>query len=176
MPACKLHYSDREKPVYLRTENRALEKLAHQIKSLYWHEFLKYRKADRDCHSIARLDGSYCRFSDLVERAFSLQVIMGMPSTQASNAVIYVTYGLFLLVGVAIAWTLRKQSKTDYLSSNRTQKGPSVPILLLVFPANLLKVFPWPSTLSRRVSQPCNGQLPHDRQRQQHGCSMAAFG
>ncbi|KAF2438889.1 hypothetical protein P171DRAFT_398110 [Karstenula rhodostoma CBS 690.94] len=48
---------------------------------------------------------------------------MGVPSTQASNAILYLTYGAFLVVGCYIAWRLRHQSKTEWLSSNRTQKG-----------------------------------------------------
>lgn len=53
---------------------------------------------------------------------------MGVPSTQASNAIIYLTYGVFLATGVFIAWRLRNQSKNEYLSSNRTQKG--IPLAL----------------------------------------------
>lgn len=65
---------------------------------------------------------------------------MGVLSTQASNAIIYLTYAAFLyvhlncqepgpnscdrrIVGCYIAWRLRNQSKTEWLSSNRTQKG-----------------------------------------------------
>ncbi|KKY28970.1 putative urea transporter [Diplodia seriata] len=59
---------------------------------------------------------------------------MGVPSFQASNAIIYLTYGAFLLCGVFVAWKLRHQSKSDYLSSNRTQKGqnnrPMIPLAL----------------------------------------------
>ncbi|OBT56656.1 hypothetical protein VE04_02788, partial [Pseudogymnoascus sp. 24MN13] len=74
---------------------------------------------------------------------------MGQPSTQASNALIYITYGSFLcdspiksllpvspedekgiseltcrafrIFGCAIAWRLRHQTKDEFLSSNRTQ-------------------------------------------------------
>ncbi|TIC90641.1 putative urea active transporter 1 [Colletotrichum higginsianum] len=46
---------------------------------------------------------------------------MGQPSAAASNAVIYVTYGLFLITGTAIAWKFRNQSKGEFLSGNRTQ-------------------------------------------------------
>ena len=63
------------------------------------------------------------------------------PSFQASNAIIYLTYGAFLLSssmllvrwsanaltrrisGLIVAWHFRNQSKTDFLASNRTQKG-----------------------------------------------------
>ncbi|KAK3059508.1 hypothetical protein LTS18_010706, partial [Coniosporium uncinatum] len=48
---------------------------------------------------------------------------MGVPSFAASNAIIYLTYGFFLVAGVYIAWRLRKQTKGEYLSSNRTQKA-----------------------------------------------------
>ncbi|EXJ83422.1 hypothetical protein A1O1_07045 [Capronia coronata CBS 617.96] len=68
---------------------------------------------------------------------------MGQPSEQASNALIYTTYAAFLcaarlktiwnlgdankvmssVFGLAIAWTLRHQSKGEYLASLRTQKG-----------------------------------------------------
>ncbi|KAJ4312765.1 hypothetical protein N0V94_007274 [Neodidymelliopsis sp. IMI 364377] len=53
---------------------------------------------------------------------------MGIPSQPASNAIIYLTLGAFLVVGCYIAWRLRHQSKTEWLSSNRTQKG--VPLAL----------------------------------------------
>ncbi|KAF2241731.1 hypothetical protein BU26DRAFT_440245 [Trematosphaeria pertusa] len=53
---------------------------------------------------------------------------MGVPSTQASNAIIYLTYGAFLVVGCYIAWRLRHQSKTEWLSSNKSQKG--IPLAL----------------------------------------------
>ncbi|KAG5747738.1 hypothetical protein H9Q70_009590 [Fusarium xylarioides] len=46
---------------------------------------------------------------------------MGLPSNTASNAVIYVTYALFLLMGTGIAWKMRNQSKADFLSGNGTQ-------------------------------------------------------
>lgn len=47
---------------------------------------------------------------------------MGQPSFQASNAIIYLTYGLFLVLGTGIAWHLRKQTKnSDLLAGNRTQ-------------------------------------------------------
>ncbi|KAI4157411.1 MAG: hypothetical protein L6R39_000693 [Caloplaca ligustica] len=48
---------------------------------------------------------------------------MGQPSFQASNAIIYLTYGAFLVTGVWIAWLWRRQSKADFLASNRTQKA-----------------------------------------------------
>ncbi|OAL05642.1 hypothetical protein IQ06DRAFT_211712 [Phaeosphaeriaceae sp. SRC1lsM3a] len=53
---------------------------------------------------------------------------MGVPSTPASNAIIYLTLGAFLVLGCYIAWRLRNQSKLEWLSSNRTQKG--VPLAL----------------------------------------------
>ncbi|KAF2000783.1 hypothetical protein P154DRAFT_434410 [Amniculicola lignicola CBS 123094] len=52
---------------------------------------------------------------------------MGVPSTQASNALIYCTYAAFLVTGCYIAWRLRHQSKGEWLSSNRTQKGQEIP-------------------------------------------------
>ncbi|KAI4259501.1 MAG: hypothetical protein LQ352_000688 [Teloschistes flavicans] len=48
---------------------------------------------------------------------------MGQPSYQASNAIIYLTYGAFLITGVWIGWLWRGQSKSDFLASNRTQKA-----------------------------------------------------
>ncbi|KAI1176356.1 hypothetical protein F4777DRAFT_546726 [Nemania sp. FL0916] len=48
---------------------------------------------------------------------------MGQPSFAASNAIIYVTYGAFLLLGTGLAWRMRNQSKTDFLASNGTQKA-----------------------------------------------------
>ncbi|KAF1811083.1 hypothetical protein P152DRAFT_400132 [Eremomyces bilateralis CBS 781.70] len=53
---------------------------------------------------------------------------MGMPSFAASNAIIYLTYGLFLVGGVAIAWRVRTHNTKEYLSSNGTQKG--IPLAL----------------------------------------------
>ncbi|KAB5547173.1 hypothetical protein GE09DRAFT_967196 [Coniochaeta sp. 2T2.1] len=48
---------------------------------------------------------------------------MGKPSFEASNAVIYVTYGAFLVLGTGIAWRMRGQSKGDFLAGNRTQSA-----------------------------------------------------
>ncbi|KAG6303297.1 hypothetical protein E4U09_000389 [Claviceps aff. purpurea] len=48
---------------------------------------------------------------------------MGQPSSEASNAIIYLTYGLFLVLGTGIAWRMRKQSTSDFLSSNGTQSA-----------------------------------------------------
>ncbi|KAL0937988.1 urea transporter [Colletotrichum truncatum] len=42
---------------------------------------------------------------------------MGQPSSAASNAIIYVTYGLFLIMGTSIAWKFRNQSKGEFLSA-----------------------------------------------------------
>ncbi|OAL65596.1 hypothetical protein A7C99_2693 [Trichophyton rubrum] len=53
---------------------------------------------------------------------------MGQPSFQASNALIYLTYGSFLVVGLYIAWRLRNQTKGEFLSSNGTQKA--IPLAL----------------------------------------------
>jgi hypothetical protein len=46
---------------------------------------------------------------------------MGQPSFEASNAVIYLTYGFFLISGAGIAWKWRNTATTDFLSSNGTQ-------------------------------------------------------
>ncbi|KAF2460175.1 hypothetical protein BDY21DRAFT_186592 [Lineolata rhizophorae] len=46
---------------------------------------------------------------------------MGQPSFEASNAIIYLTYGAFLIVGLVIAWRIRYQSTKDFVSSNGTQ-------------------------------------------------------
>lgn len=46
---------------------------------------------------------------------------MGYPSTQASNAVIYLTYGAFLVLGITISLIYRK--KGQFLSGNGTQKA-----------------------------------------------------
>ncbi|KAJ3466880.1 hypothetical protein MRS44_004444 [Fusarium solani] len=48
---------------------------------------------------------------------------MGQPSTQASNAVMYLTYGAFLVIGTGVAWRMRNQSKEDFLAGNGTQTG-----------------------------------------------------
>ncbi|KAL2198764.1 hypothetical protein P885DRAFT_67914 [Corynascus similis CBS 632.67] len=46
---------------------------------------------------------------------------MGQPSFEASHALVYVTYGVFLLVGTGVAWKFRNQSKGEFLAGNRTQ-------------------------------------------------------
>ncbi|KIV95892.1 hypothetical protein PV10_03493 [Exophiala mesophila] len=48
---------------------------------------------------------------------------MAPPSQPASNGIIYTTYAVFLMAGLYIAWTLRKQTKGEYLATLRTQKG-----------------------------------------------------
>ncbi|KAI4186992.1 MAG: hypothetical protein L6R41_003110 [Letrouitia leprolyta] len=53
---------------------------------------------------------------------------MGQPSYQASNAIIYLTYGAFLVTGLWISWLWRGQSKAEFLASNRTQKA--IPLAL----------------------------------------------
>ncbi|KAI0020652.1 hypothetical protein F4780DRAFT_779333 [Xylariomycetidae sp. FL0641] len=53
---------------------------------------------------------------------------MGQPSFAASNAIVYVTYGAFLIVGTGLAWKMRKQSKADFLAGNRSQKA--IPVAL----------------------------------------------
>ncbi|KAL1861504.1 hypothetical protein VTK73DRAFT_7063 [Phialemonium thermophilum] len=53
---------------------------------------------------------------------------MGQPSFQASNAVIYVTYAAFLILGTGLAWRLRHQSKGEFLAGNRTQSA--IPLAL----------------------------------------------
>jgi hypothetical protein len=47
---------------------------------------------------------------------------MAPPSTQASNAIIYVTYVVFLCFGLWVGWRFSK-TKGDFLSSLRTQTG-----------------------------------------------------
>ncbi|KAK4168567.1 hypothetical protein QBC43DRAFT_358356 [Cladorrhinum sp. PSN259] len=46
---------------------------------------------------------------------------MGQPSFEASNAIVYLTYGAFLLMGTGVAWKFRNQSKGEFLAGNRTQ-------------------------------------------------------
>ncbi|KAK0669534.1 hypothetical protein QBC41DRAFT_223690 [Cercophora samala] len=53
---------------------------------------------------------------------------MGQPSWEASHALVYVTYGLFLIIGTGVAWTFRNQSKGEFLAGNRTQTA--VPLAL----------------------------------------------
>ncbi|KJZ79318.1 hypothetical protein HIM_01469 [Hirsutella minnesotensis 3608] len=48
---------------------------------------------------------------------------MGQPSLAASNAVIYLTYGAFLVMGTGIAWTMRGQNKSEFLSGNGTKSA-----------------------------------------------------
>ncbi|KAF4512734.1 hypothetical protein G6O67_000079 [Ophiocordyceps sinensis] len=48
---------------------------------------------------------------------------MGQPSFSASNAIIYLTYGVFLVLGTSIAWTMRHQGTKDFLSGNGTQSA-----------------------------------------------------
>ncbi|RYP77795.1 hypothetical protein DL771_000892 [Monosporascus sp. 5C6A] len=48
---------------------------------------------------------------------------MGSPSFQASNAIIYLTYGAFLLLGTGLAWKMRHQSKANFLAGNRSQSA-----------------------------------------------------
>ncbi|KAK4133397.1 hypothetical protein BT67DRAFT_382581 [Trichocladium antarcticum] len=53
---------------------------------------------------------------------------MGQPSFAASNAIVYLTYGAFLVVGTGVAWKFRSQSKGEFLAGNRTQTA--VPLAL----------------------------------------------
>ncbi|KAF8470126.1 hypothetical protein BDZ91DRAFT_694034 [Kalaharituber pfeilii] len=53
---------------------------------------------------------------------------MGQPSEPASNALIFCTYALFLVMGCYLAWRFRHQSKQEFLSTNRTQSA--IPLAL----------------------------------------------
>ncbi|KAI0172388.1 hypothetical protein GGR52DRAFT_403307 [Hypoxylon sp. FL1284] len=53
---------------------------------------------------------------------------MGQPSFEASNAIIYLTYGAFLLLGTGLAWKMRNQPKAEFLAGNRTQTA--IPLAL----------------------------------------------
>ncbi|KAF8430076.1 hypothetical protein EV426DRAFT_526560 [Tirmania nivea] len=53
---------------------------------------------------------------------------MGMPSVPASNALIYCTYMLFLVMGCSLAWRYRHQTKSEFISTNRTQSA--IPLAL----------------------------------------------
>ena len=104
---------------------------------------------------------------------------MGVPSHEASNAIIYTTYAAFLyriaqrlpygkliltlcrVFGLYVAWTLRQQTKGEFLSSNRTQKGQNRPCDDLIAVASIAEVdaddwqaYHLPSTSLRRVSAP----------------------
>lgn len=46
---------------------------------------------------------------------------MVSPSTPASNAIVFTTYSLFLVMGCAFAWKFRHNLKGGFLSGNRTQ-------------------------------------------------------
>lgn len=51
---------------------------------------------------------------------------MGMPSFAAANAIVYLTYGAMLVMGLSVTWLFYKQ--TGFLSGNRTQKA--IPLAL----------------------------------------------
>lgn len=105
---------------------------------------------------------------------------MGMPSEPASNAIIYVTYSVFLYenllsqlsdmqwrwfleantclrrcLGTGLAWRMRNMGKADFLAGNGTQKGQKAQQL-------------W-RTMERRFSDTCDdltsyGSLPWRRE------------
>ena len=84
---------------------------------------------------------------------------MGMPPQSVSNGLIYTTYAIFLyaflssffflfvgprnrcgtdmvqtrIIGVALAWRFRGQSKLEFIHSNRTQTG----LLIFLFPPSI---------------------------------------
>ena len=47
---------------------------------------------------------------------------MGIPSQAASNGIIYTTYAVFLVFGLAVGIRFAR-SKSDFLASLRTQTG-----------------------------------------------------
>ncbi|KAK5104181.1 hypothetical protein LTS08_002067 [Lithohypha guttulata] len=67
---------------------------------------------------------------------------MGQPSQPASNALIYCTYAAFLVFGLAIAWRLRHQSKGEWLSANRTQKGVPLALNFIASGSGILFTYP----------------------------------
>ncbi|KAK9314092.1 hypothetical protein V1522DRAFT_392251 [Lipomyces starkeyi] len=49
---------------------------------------------------------------------------MAIPSTQASNACIYTTYGVFLVFGLLVAWKF--SNRKEFLAAIRSQ--PAIPL------------------------------------------------
>ncbi|KAL5629255.1 hypothetical protein BROUX41_001862 [Berkeleyomyces rouxiae] len=45
------------------------------------------------------------------------------PSSEASNAIIYVTYSAFLVLGIVVSWVFREKLTSTFYSSNRTQSA-----------------------------------------------------
>ncbi|CRK38510.1 hypothetical protein BN1723_015330 [Verticillium longisporum] len=72
---------------------------------------------------------------------------MVQPSTQASNAVIFVTYSLFLLMGLGIAYRYRHDLKGGFLSGNRTRTA--IPVAL-----NFIASAPGAFPLAKRILSP----------------------
>lgn len=63
---------------------------------------------------------------------------MGMPSTQASNALIYMSLVAMLALGLFVSW--KNSKRNEFLSSNRTQRGKFLFILTHRF-LSLLTVY-----------------------------------
>ncbi|KAJ2990513.1 hypothetical protein NUW58_g2913 [Xylaria curta] len=81
---------------------------------------------------------------------------MGQPSYEASNAIIYVTYGAFLILGIGLAWRMRNQPKSDFLAGNGTQKALPLALNFIAAAVAILG-----DTNGRYVEQP-TGQASHD--------------
>ncbi|KIX08032.1 uncharacterized protein Z518_02687 [Rhinocladiella mackenziei CBS 650.93] len=73
---------------------------------------------------------------------------MGQPSQPASNAIIYTTYSLFLVFGLFVAWTLRHQTKGEYLATLRTQKGIPLALNFIASGSGILFSYPQISTIA----------------------------
>ncbi|KAK8070859.1 hypothetical protein PG997_011062 [Apiospora hydei] len=75
----------------------------------YWSDLNSYQEQHSDSYSL------------VAYRAQIVVLRMGQPSFEASNAVIYVTYGAFLVLGTGLAVKMWNQPKADFLAGNRTQ-------------------------------------------------------
>ncbi|PHH50541.1 hypothetical protein CFIMG_007395RA00001 [Ceratocystis fimbriata CBS 114723] len=64
------------------------------------------------------------------------------PSSEASNALIYVTYSAFLVLGVAVSWVFRDKLTGSFYASNRTQSA--LPLAL-----NFMASGEWCSAVAR---------------------------
>jgi hypothetical protein len=65
----------------------------------------------------------YRRTRQYLNIQYRTPLAMAKPSNEASNAIIYTTFAVFLIIGTLFAWRLRNQPKGDFLSGNRTQTG-----------------------------------------------------
>ncbi|PHH63377.1 hypothetical protein CDD80_1232 [Ophiocordyceps camponoti-rufipedis] len=102
--------------------------------------------------AVESLGGSMCEkllVGDTKHRRLTIEK-MGKPSVVASDAVIYTTFAVFLLVGTAVAWRVRGSAAGELLSSNgrKTAFPLALNLMASALGAGILFAYPEMATVT----------------------------